>query len=179
MIMLLDREKRMLEVKASVGYAEDISSWKTEIGQGVTGWVAAHRRPLRLRDVREDPRYIEISPNTRSEMAIPLIYRNEILGVINVESEQTDAYSENDAEMLGTLGGSLAAVIANARLLEQIRAQSERERLINEITAKIRRSTDIQSILHTTASEIARVTGARFTKIQVEPKDKTAGEERQ
>jgi len=179
MILLLDRDKRMLEVKASVGYAEDITDWKTEVGKGVSGWVAAHRRPLSIRDVREDPRYIEISPNTRSEMAIPLIYRNEILGVINVESEQPDAYSENDAEMLGTLGGSLAAVIANARLLEQIRAQSERERLINEVTAKIRRSTDIQSILHTTASEIARVTGARYTKIQVEPKNETTSEESQ
>ena len=62
-------------------------------------------------------------------------------------------------------------MIANARLLEQIRAQGERERLINEITTKIRRSTDIQSILHTTASEISKITGARFTKIQVEPKN--------
>lgn len=180
MIFLIDREKRLLEVKASIGYSEDISSMTVEVGKGVTGWVAAHRRPLRVRDVREDSRYIETSPNTRSEMAIPLIYRNEILGVINVESEQVDAYSENDEEMLGTLGGSLAAVIANARLVEQIRAQSERERLINEITARIRRSTDIQSILHTTASEISRVTGARYTKIQVDPKSgDTSSEERQ
>ena len=179
-ILLVDREKRILEVKASIGYSEDISSMTVEVGKGVTGWVAAHRRPLRIRDVREDSRYIETSPNTRSEMAIPLIYRNEILGVINVESELVDAYSENDEEMLGTLGGSLAAVIANARLVEQIRAQSERERLINEITARIRRSTDIQSILHTTASEISRVTGARYTKIQVEPKSAdTPSDERQ
>ena len=180
MILLVDKDKRMLEVKASMGYSEDITTMKIEVGKGVTGWVAAHRRSLRIRDVREDSRYIETSANTRSELAIPLIYRNEILGVINVESEQTDAYSENDEEMLGTLGGSLAAVIANARLVEQIRAQSERERLINEITARIRRSTDIQSILHTTASEIARVTGARFTKIQVEPKNSdSTHEERQ
>lgn len=170
MILLVDREKRRLEVRAFVGYAEDISGLKIEIGSGVTGWVAAHRRSLRVRDVTEDPRYIQTSANTRSEMAIPLIYRGEILGVINVESEQTDAYSENDEEMIGTLGGSLAAVIANARLVEQIRAQSERERLINEITARIRRSTDIHSILHTTASEISRLTGARYTKIAVAPK---------
>jgi sigma-B regulation protein RsbU (phosphoserine phosphatase) len=153
---------------------------KIEVGRGVTGWAAAHRRPLRLRNVLEDPRYIQTSANTKSELAIPLIYRNEVLGVINVESEQLDAYSENDEEMLGTLGGSLAAVIANARLLEQIRAQSERERLINEITTRIRRSSDIQSILHTTASEIARVTGARFTKIQVNPNSDTSeGNKRQ
>jgi GAF domain-containing protein len=168
-ILLADREKKALEVKASMGYAEDITAMQVEIGKGVTGWVAAHRRPLRVRDVGEDSRYIQVSSNTRSELAVPLIYRNELLGVLNVESEQPDAYTENDEEMLGTLGGSLAAVIANARLLEQIRVQSERERLIYDVTAKIRRSTDIHSILMTTASEITRITGARYAKIQVNP----------
>jgi GAF domain-containing protein/HAMP domain-containing protein len=168
-ILLVDREKKALEVKAAMGYAENVSVEKILIGSGVTGWVAAHKRPLRLRDVSEDPRYVQMSSNTRSELAIPLIYRNEILGVLNVESEQLDAYTENDEEMLGTLGGSLAAIIANARLLEQIRLQAERERVIYEVTSKIRRSTDIQSILMTTASEITRITGARYAKIQVKP----------
>lgn len=169
MILLADREKKMLDVKASTGYAEEVASLQFAIGSGVTGWVAAHKRPLRIRDVSEDPRYIQVSSNTRSELAIPLIYRNELLGVLNVESEQVDAYNENDEEMLGTLGGSLAAIIANARLLEQIRVQAERERLIYEVTSKIRRSTDIQSILMTTASELTRITGARYAKIHIKP----------
>lgn len=168
-ILMADRDKRILEVKASMGYSENISTETIPIGNGITGWVAAHRRPLRIRDVSEDPRYIQFSSNTRSELAIPLIYRNELLGVLNVESEQLEAYTENDEEMLGTLGGSLAAIIANARLLEQIRLQAERERVIYEVTSKIRRSTDIQSILMTTASELTRITGARFAKIQVSP----------
>jgi GAF domain-containing protein/HAMP domain-containing protein len=168
-IMLTDREKKMLEVKASTGYAEDITTLQIPIGSGVTGWAATHRRPLRVRDVSEDARYIQVSSNTRSELAIPLIYRNELLGILNVESEQLDAYTQNDEEMLGTLGGSLAAIIANARLLEQIRVQAERERVIYEVTSKIRRSTDIQSILMTAASEITRVTGARYANIRVNP----------
>lgn len=170
-ILLADRDKKMLEIKASIGYTEEIQSIQVEIGKGITGWVAAHRRPLRIGDVSEDPRYIQASANTRSELAVPLVYRSELLGVLNVESEQMDAYTENDEEMLGTLGGSLAAVIANARLLEQIRAQSEREHLIYEATSKIRRSTDIQSILMMTASEITRITGSRFTRIKISPKD--------
>ncbi|NOH03100.1 MAG: GAF domain-containing protein [Chloroflexi bacterium] len=168
-ILLADREKKVLQAKASIGFAEDVSSVQVEIGKGITGWVAAHRRPLRVRDVHEDPRYIPVSANTRSELAVPLVYRNELLGVLNVESEQVDAYSDNDEEMLGTLGGSLAAIIANARLLEQIRTQSERERVIYDATSKIRRSTDIQSILMTTASELTRITGARYAKIQLNP----------
>jgi GAF domain-containing protein/HAMP domain-containing protein len=170
-ILLVDRDKKHLEIKASMGYAEDVTRVSIPIGTGVTGWAASNRRPLRVRDVTEDPRYIQVSSNTRSELAIPLIYRNELLGVLNVESEQVDAYTENDEEMLGTLGGSLAAIIANARLLEQIRQQVERERIVYEVTSKIRRSTDIQSILATTASELTRITGSRQTKIKISPED--------
>jgi GAF domain-containing protein len=168
-ILLTNREKNTLEVKASTGYAEDISKVEVFIGSGVTGWVAAHKRPLRVKNVADDPRYIEVSPNTRSELAVPLVYRNELLGVLNVESEMVDAYNENDEEMLGTLGGSLAAIIANARLLEQIRLQAERDRLIYDVTTKIRRSTDIQSIMAATANELSRLTGARHARIQLTP----------
>jgi len=89
--------------------------------------------------------------------------------VLNVESEQRAAYSEGDEEMLGTLGGSLAAVIANARLLEQIRTQAERERQLFEVTSKIRRSTDIQTILETTGNELMKVVGARHARITINP----------
>jgi GAF domain-containing protein len=166
-ILLADREKKILEVKAAVGYAEDVFALRIPIGNGITGWAAAHRRTLRVNDVLQDIRYIEGSPNTRSEMAIPLLYRSELLGVLNVESELLAAYAENDEELLGTLGGSLAAIIANARLLEQIRAQAERERILFEISDKIRRTTDMQTILATTASELTRALGASSARIRL------------
>jgi GAF domain-containing protein/HAMP domain-containing protein len=172
-IMLADRDKKLLEVKAAVGYSEDIMQLRVPIGTGITGWAAAHHRSLRIDNVREDPRYIEGSSNTSSELAVPLIYRNEVLGVLNVESEKNNAYTENDEEMLGTLGGSLAAIIANARLLEQIRAQAERERSLYEITSKIRHSTDMQSILAITASELTKATGARHAQIKISTGEQT------
>ncbi|HSG44215.1 MAG TPA: GAF domain-containing protein [Anaerolineales bacterium] len=166
-ILLANREKKMLEVKAAVGYAPDIFELSVPVGSGITGWAAAHKRSLRINNVQEDTRYIEGSTNTKSEMAIPMIYRSEVLGVLNVESEQLNAYTETDEELLGTLGGSLAAIIANARLLEQIRAQAERERVLFEITDKIRRTTDLQTILTTTVSELTRATGASRVRMKV------------
>ena len=166
-ILLADREKKALEVRAAVGYANDVFDLRIPVGTGITGWVAAHRRTLRISNVLQDARYIQGSPNTRSEMAIPLLYRSELLGVLNVESEQLSAYAENDEELLGTLGGSLAAIIANARLLEQIRAQAERERLVFEISDKIRRTTDMETILATTASELTRAVGATGARIRL------------
>ncbi len=175
-ILLADRNEMILEVKALVGYSEDVAKLKIPFGSGISGWVAAHRRALRVNDVGKDSRYIQASPNTRSELAIPLIYRNELLGVLNVESELLDAYTENDEEMLGTLGGSLAAIIANARLLEQIREKAERDRIIYEITGKIRKSSDIQSILATTANELTKIVGAKSTKIEVTPQGRALNE---
>jgi sigma-B regulation protein RsbU (phosphoserine phosphatase) len=166
-ILLADREKKILEVRAAVGYAENVFDLQIPVGSGISGWAAAHRRTLRVGNVQSDTRYIEGSPNTRSEMAIPLIYRSELLGVLNVESEQLFAYAENDEELLGTLGGSLAAIIANARLLEQIRAQAERERFLFEISDKIRRTTDMQTIIATTASELTRAVGANSARIRL------------
>jgi GAF domain-containing protein len=177
MIQLMDAEKKQLEVKAQAGYSEDILQLRVPVGAGVTGWVAMHHKPLRLDNVAQDPRYIQASANTASELAIPLLYRNEVLGVLNVEREETNAYSQDDEEMLGTLGGSLAAIIANARLLEQLRAQAERERLIYDITSKIRRSTSIEAILATTASELTKAVGARQTHIKIAaPGDGDEGE---
>ncbi|MFT3894788.1 MAG: GAF domain-containing protein [Anaerolineales bacterium] len=105
-ILLADRDKKILEVKAAVGYAQNVFDLRVPVGSGITGWSAAHRRTLRVGNVQQDTRYIEGSPNTRSEMAIPLVYRSELLGILNVESEQLFAYAENDEELLGTLGGS-------------------------------------------------------------------------
>ena len=166
-ILLADREKKVLEVRAAVGYASGVFDLRIPIGSGITGWAAAHRRTLRINNVLQDTRYIEGSPNTRSEMAIPMVYRSELLGVLNVESEQFAAYAENDEELLGTLGGSLAAIIANARLLEQIRAQAERERILFEISDKIRRTTDMETILTTTVSELTRAVGANSARIKI------------
>jgi GAF domain-containing protein len=168
-ILIADREKKFLEVKAAVGYAPDVFELMIPIGSGITGWAASHKRTLRVSNVQEDTRYIQGSANTRSELAIPMIYRSELLGVLNVESEQLGAYTEGDEELLGTLGGSLAAIIANARLLEQIRTQAERERVLFEITDKIRRTTDLQTIITTTVSEITRVTGASRAYIKLGP----------
>ena len=167
-ILLADREKKVLEVRAAVGYASGVFDLRIPVGSGITGWAAAHRRTLRINNVLQDTRYIEGSPNTRSEMAIPMVYRSELLGVLNVESEQFAAYAENDEELLGTLGGSLAAIIANARLLEQIRAQAERERILFEISDKIRRTTDMETIMTTTVSELTRAVGANSARIKIE-----------
>lgn len=167
-ILLSDKEQKNLDVRASIGYPnEESAKLRIPFGVGITGWVAMHRQPQRINDVTKDSRYISVNSKVRSELAIPLIYRNEVLGVLNVESSRTGAYSENDEEMLGTLAGSLAAIIAHSRLLEQFRTQVERERMLYEIINKIRRTSSADKILAITADEIGKVLTAKRVAIQV------------
>ncbi len=167
-ILLLDAKKENLVVSSSVGYSEeDEALIHVPITSGITGWVARNQKLLRIDDTSADPRYVPVSINTRSELAIPLIFRKELLGVLNVESEEIATYDEHDEEMLGTLVGSLAAIIANTRLVQRVRKQAERERVLYEITGKIRSSTNIQTILSTTAKELTKATGAEHTEVKM------------
>jgi GAF domain-containing protein len=140
---------------------------RVPFGSGLTGWAAEHRKAVRVGDVTKDSRYIGVDERARSEMAIPLLYRNEVLGILNVESPRVNAYNENIEEMIGTLAGSLAAIIAHSRLLEQFRQQIEYDRLLYDITTNIRRTSNIQTILETTATEISRALGAKRTRISI------------
>ncbi|MGB8214727.1 MAG: GAF domain-containing protein [Anaerolineales bacterium] len=172
-ILLADKGKKILRVRSFAGYSEEIGKFEVPYGEGITGWVAVHQQPQRINDVTQDPRYIQVGSNIRSELAIPLSYRGDLLGVLNVESDQAGAYNENDEELLGTLGGSLAAIISNARLIEQVRHQVDYQRLLFDVTSKIRRSTDMHTIMATTTAELSKALGAQRAHIKLEIEDET------
>ena len=167
-ILMADKEQKTLEVKAAAGYpSEESAKLKIPFGVGVTGWAANHRQSLLVGDITKDSRYIAVNAKVRSELAIPLVYRNEVLGILNVESTRLNAYNVNDEEMLGTLAGSLAAIIAHSRLLDQYRQQVEREHLLSEISNKIRRTTNPDLILSIAANEISKALNTRRTQIEI------------
>ena len=149
-----------LRVQAASGYDNDVLGMQIKIGQGITGWAAEHSEAIIVNDVLQDPRYIPGNEAVRSEMAVPLVYRGDLLGVLNVESDTLNAYDDHDQDILGTLAGSLSAIIVNARL-------SERQQQLFDITSKIRQSANMETILETTATELTKALQTRKTRIQV------------
>lgn len=145
-ILIADPQEQVLRVLAEAGHGPQVLGLEIPFGQGLTGWAAAHRQAIRVGDVNQDARYIEGSPGVYSEMSIPLIYGNELLGVIDLENPRRNAYDEHDEELLKTLATSLAAVLTNLRLLETARRRSEALQLLNEVTAA--------AAAHLTADEI-------------------------
>ena len=98
-----------------------IQSFDIRIGQGIVGWVAQTGKSVRLGDVRKDSRYFQIREAICSEMCVPLMAGNQIIGVVNIESTQPDAYSEADQRVLETVAAQIAASIRNGRLFEELR----------------------------------------------------------
>lgn len=166
--ILMLNNRGELQTQASAGYEGTMHlEARVQLGQGITGLAAQEKRSVRIDNTANDPRYLSIDSEVRSELAIPILFSEELLGVLNLESKQISAFDENDQEILGALGNNLGGVIANLRLVQQVRQQVERERLLFDVTSKIRRSVDLETILETSTREICRALGARRARIQV------------
>nr|HMN61233.1 GAF domain-containing protein [Anaerolinea sp.] len=151
---------------ASAGYENhQAPELKLALGRGIVGAAAQERRPIRVDNVLNDPRYLPASDLTRSELAIPINFGEELIGAMNLESNQSAGFSENDQDIMAALANNLGAVIANWRLVDRIQSQVERQKLLFEATSKIRRSVDISTILQTSIEEIGHTMGVRSAQI--------------
>jgi GAF domain-containing protein/ligand-binding sensor domain-containing protein len=132
-----------LVVKSSVGVpwqAEDIPVLRVGVGgEGVMGWVAATGQPLLVPDVSQEPRYLAwpAGTKTRSELAVPLKIKSQVIGVLNVESDELDVFDESDLMLLQALANQAAVAIENARLFEAEQRRAEQFRVISDVGSQI------------------------------------------
>ena len=122
--ILINPTTRFLEIHAAVGLPADAMEVKLRVGEGITGHVALTGKAARVGNVRADPRYIEVSREINSELAVPLEVRGEFRGVLNVDSTNLDAFSESDQELLQELAVHASNVIHNTWLYEQVRLKA-------------------------------------------------------
>jgi two-component system, NtrC family, sensor kinase len=133
-LFLLDRENKTLVMKAKSGLLADRFPAEHRLGlnQGMVGWVGMHGKVLLSNDVRTEPHYLNLYPSTvttLSELSVPVKVGQEVVGVLDVQSPQSDAFDENDVTVIETLADQIAVAIENARLYEAIRDElAERRR---------------------------------------------------
>src|SRR6266850_5928865 len=135
-ILLADSSRKLLYVVSSSGYRKQVlHDFRITIGEeGVTGWVAKHKKPLYVPDVRKDPRYIQGVVRGRSEIAAPLLIGKQLIGVLDVESPRLNAFTPRDIKILSLFATQAAVAIQNAQLYEQERKKSAQLRLINDLS---------------------------------------------
>jgi sigma-B regulation protein RsbU (phosphoserine phosphatase) len=124
-ILLLNGDGE-LEIKLALQYGEKVEVPRVPLGTGLVGYAALHKEAVRVADVSKDPRYINLVPDVRSELVIPMVFKDRVIGVVDLESPELDAFSKRDAEILTLLASQAAVAIENARLYEEVRRNEER-----------------------------------------------------
>src|SRR6187399_443014 len=125
-ILLLDEATQQLEMKLAVRYGKGAESKNFRLGEGLVGWAALHKEPVLVSDVSQDPRYINLVADARSELVIPMLIKDRCIGVFDLESPELDAFTKEHKELLTLLASQAAVAIDNARLYEEVSRNEER-----------------------------------------------------
>ena len=167
-VMLVDDQNQTLFNRFAVGYSQEImNNWRIPIGQGISGSAAASRRPILVADVRNDPRYINAIDSVRSELSVPLLFKNEVIGVIDIQSRQVDYFTPEQQEILMLLAGRLSTAIENARLFERARSQADTLLVLHEVGREATSILDVEALLRRTAELVKRVIDYQIISIML------------
>jgi diguanylate cyclase (GGDEF)-like protein len=128
-ILLPGDKQTELRVGAYSGYDRDITGMAIPVKEGITGWAFTHGTPLLVPDVQKDHRYIGLDPKVRSELAFPLVSHGRVVGVLNVESDQLDGFSETDLGLMTAVGSQLASNLEVAQLHDRLKREASHDPL--------------------------------------------------
>jgi phosphoserine phosphatase RsbU/P len=126
-ILLLDEDRQKLVHRFSVRFKENVHmKHDIPLGRGLIGAAAQEKRPILVADVNKDPRYIKANPETRSELCVPLIYKDKVIGVLDLEHTRRGYFSEDHVRAMSTLAAQIAISIENATLYERLAREEQR-----------------------------------------------------
>jgi GAF domain-containing protein len=138
-------------------------------GDSMIGWCTAHGQARIALDVGEEAIRFDnpLLPETRSEMALPLISRGRIIGALTVQSVKPQAFSDEDVAVLQTMADQVANAVENARLLREMERLARRNELVSEISGKLRGALGLEGVLQTTVRELGLALGASEAVIRL------------
>jgi sigma-B regulation protein RsbU (phosphoserine phosphatase) len=120
-IMLYDDEQKVFRHRLDVKHGQRVQGkLRAAASEGLVGAAATLKEPVIVPDVTADPRYLMVNPETRSELAIPMMHKGKVIGVLDLESPQLNYFTEDHVQTLSILAANLAVSLENARLYEQV-----------------------------------------------------------
>ncbi len=157
-ILLVNEKTQDLRIRFQVGYAREIAErMKIKIGEGVTGIAAQRREAILVDDVSKHPEYISLVANVRSELAVPLIVKNRVIGVLNLEAQEAGRFTEEHKRLLTLIGSRMAVGIENARLYTRTTRQARTLILLNEIARELTSILNVDELLKRIAELLSRL----------------------
>jgi phosphoserine phosphatase RsbU/P len=120
-ILLYDEEQKVFRHRVDVKHGHHVQGkLRATASEGIVGAAATLKEPVLVPDVTKDPRYLMANPETRSELAIPMMHKGKVIGVLDLESPQLNYFTEDHVQTLAILAANLAVSLENARLYERV-----------------------------------------------------------
>jgi GAF domain-containing protein len=139
---------------------------KIPVGKGLVGLAAETKELIRVSDTSEDPDWLPnpLLPDTKSEIAVPIMLGDRVLGVLDVQQNIKDGLSEEDSDLIQSIAYQVATALRNAQVFSETQQKAERETLINEIGRKIQNTASVEQALQVAARELGQALGARDSR---------------
>lgn len=147
LILLLDPEKQDLWIRSQIGCDVGADNVRVPLGCGITGVAALLKKPVYVPDVSKDPNYIRYYEKTRSEVAIPMVVRGEVIGVLDCQSENLDHFNAETIELLQLFSAQASMAVQNARLYSLERRRASQMEAIAAIAQQTTAVLDLEQLL--------------------------------
>ncbi|MGH9740452.1 MAG: SpoIIE family protein phosphatase [Candidatus Acidiferrales bacterium] len=155
-VLLPTENTNDLYIRFAIGHrVEVVENWRIPIGDGIIGAAAAIGQAIRVGDVSKDPRYLTAVDEVRSELAVPLIVRGRVIGVMDIESRQLDYFTPAQQTILSLVADRIGPAVENAQLYENAQKQAQTLLLLNEIGREASATLRVEEVLKR-AAELAK-----------------------
>ncbi|HWC16261.1 MAG TPA: GAF domain-containing protein, partial [Terriglobales bacterium] len=156
-ILLLNERTQELRMRFQIGHSPEIERLKIKVGQGITGMSVEQRRAIVVPDVREELRYINANPLVRSELAVPLIAKKRVIGVIDIQASTERYFTEEHSRILTLVASRIATAIENARLYTRVARQAQTLTVLNEISRELTSILNVDQLFKRIGELLTRV----------------------
>ncbi len=156
-ILLLNERTNDLRMRFQIGHTPEVERLRIRVGKGVVGRAAEHRESVLLQDVTQDDNYISANPDVRSELAVPLIVKNRVIGVIDLQAEQVGYFQPEHRRLLELTASRVAQAIENARLYTRVARQAQTLAVLNEISREVTSILDLDPLLERIGELLRRI----------------------
>jgi sigma-B regulation protein RsbU (phosphoserine phosphatase) len=154
-IFLVDEARRDLYYRFGIGHEQKVvQTLRIGFGEGLIGTAAREQRTVVVDDVRTDSRYIEVVKEARSELAMPLMLKNRVVGVLDIESPEIGYFREEQVHVLNLLASQIAIAINNANIYESERHNREMLAMLYEVSLDMTSTLEIDEVFHRIANAV-------------------------
>ncbi len=157
-IAILDEKRGVLDIESAINIPTQ--TWrrlKLQLGVGVTGWAAFKGISVRVDDVRSDSHYVSVKPDIRSELAVPMLLKGRVIGVINVDSTRRGAFTGDDERLLTAIAEQSSRIFETARLYDRTRVHAEHLEGLFAFSRRLVSQTPPSAILRNGATEARKL----------------------